>query len=83
MPTTATGLTDRAKHIARGLIKTRRATRGVLPSADAEFARLPTVSGGEFYWLAVDGSQVRRGNSFVGSVELQRGFVDAMARAGA
>jgi hypothetical protein len=83
MSTAATVLSDRARHIARGLIRTKRASRGTLPSADAEFAQLPTIPSGGFYWITVDGSRLMRGATFVGAVELQPGFAEQMARAGA
>jgi hypothetical protein len=73
----------RAHHIARGLMRTRRAIRGVMPHSDAEFVQLPTITAGGFYWIAVDGSRVLRGHSFIDAAELQPGFADRMERAGA
>jgi hypothetical protein len=82
MSATSTALTDRARNIARGLVLSGRANRRFGASEDGEFVRLARRAGGN-YWLAVDGARLLSGETIVDAEALQRGFVDAMARAGA
>jgi hypothetical protein len=68
----------RAKAIAVGLVRTGRAAKC---RAAAGFVR---VDGGEAtYWVSNDGARVLRGDMIDSAMELQRGFIEAMARAGA
>jgi hypothetical protein len=82
MVTTPTGLpiSPRAKAIAEGLIRTRRARHsGVL---DQGMIRLEGMIGG-YYWISFDGSRVLRGaDVWEDAEELQPKFIDAMERAG-
>jgi hypothetical protein len=49
----------------------------------AEFIRLEQrVAGGQFYWIACDGSEIRAGRGLVDAEPLQAGFVERMAVAG-
>jgi hypothetical protein len=76
---------SRAHAIMEGLRRTGR-TRKVSAAPDdglAEFIQLERTMPGTYYWIAVDGSEVRAGASFADAAELQPGFVAAMARAGA
>jgi hypothetical protein len=41
------------------------------------------ATAGNFYWIALDGSALLRGDTFDGAEELEPSFADAMARAGA
>jgi hypothetical protein len=76
-------ISDRAVHIARGLRATGRAVsrRGSF-EVDRRYVRLDRVRGA-YYWLALDGSRLMRGEEIDDLDELQPSFVDAMARAGA
>jgi hypothetical protein len=40
------------------------------------------ATAGNFYWIALNGSALLRGDTFDGADELQQSFADAMARAG-
>jgi hypothetical protein len=76
----------RASAIIRGLLRTCRARpRRLADTVDqsAEFIRLERVTGGQFYWIARDGSEVLAGRGLVDAEALQAGFVEKMARAGA
>ena len=71
-------LSPRAKQIAEGLVRTGRAS-------DARLFRTwlqLRATAGNFYWIALDGSALLRGDTFDGAEELQPSFADAMARAG-
>jgi len=71
-------LSPRAKQIAEGLVRTGRAS-------DARLFRTwlqLRATAGNFYWIALDGSALLRGDAFDGADELQQSFADAMARAG-
>ena len=72
-------ISPRAKAIADGLIRTDRAWKhGVY---DHGMLRLERRSGG-FYWIALNGSRVLRGNALLNADELQPNFTDAMQSAG-
>jgi hypothetical protein len=77
-------LSDRARCILAGLIKSGRAepllpgrqpvTRGML--------QLDHPRGGLHFWLAIDGSRLLRGRDVVEAEPLQEGFIAAMAKRG-
>ena len=69
----------RAKAIAEGLVRTGRASDQRLTSGHF---RLRANNGGGFYWIAVDGSRLLRGDELDGAEELQPKFVLAMVQAG-
>jgi hypothetical protein len=69
---------ERAMAIARGLIRSGRAS-GV--KTHSGYLRLPTENH-SFYWISVDGDRLFRGERRESAIELQRGFIDAMMRAG-
>ncbi len=76
-------ISSRAKAIAAGLVRTKRAKpqRGVFEHG---LLRLKSVSGG-YYWISFNGGRVLRGNELFGAEgaeELQPKFIDAMERAG-
>lgn len=73
------GPCDRAWAIAEGLIRTGRAERS---KETEKFIRVDGIKGA-CYWVAFDGNTILRGRSVTIADELQPGFVDAMARAGA
>ena len=73
-------ISPRAKAIADGLIRTDRA--GKHSVHDRGMLRLERRSGG-FYWIALNGSRVLRGNALFNADELQPNFIEAMAEAGA
>lgn len=69
----------RALAIARGLVRTGRAS-----DIEAQTGYLRVVGVRDhFYWITFDGVRVLRGGRRDFADELQPGFVDAMARAGA
>jgi hypothetical protein len=70
---------SRALTIARGLIRTGRASGSEVHGG---YLRV-TAADGSFYWIPFDGMRLLRGVICQRADELQRGFVDAMARAGA
>jgi len=72
-------MSERAAAIARGLVRTERAAKGI--GSDQGMLRLQCLSGG-FYWISPDGSDVLRGSTLVAADELQAKFRDAMERAG-
>jgi len=72
-------ISTRATAIARGLLRTERAT-GVI-SQEYGMLRVACASGGN-YWIEPDGSRVHRGKTLFSSDELQPKFIDAMVRAG-
>ena len=72
-------MSERATVIARGLVRTGRAAKGIRPGQD--MVRLQCLNGG-FYWISLDGSQVLRGSTLMAADELQAKFRDAMERAG-
>jgi hypothetical protein len=72
-------MSERATAIARGLVCTGRAAKGIRPGQD--MVRLQCLTGG-FYWISLDGSQVLRGSTLMAADELQAKFRDAMERAG-
>ena len=72
-------MSERAAAVARGLVRTGRATKGI--GSDQGMLRLQCLSG-DFYWISIDGSDVRRGSTLREADELQAKFTDAMERAG-
>lgn len=69
--------TNHALAIAEGLIRSGRA----LPKADrlGSVIRLETVrSSFDFYWLSIDGKELRRGRMLLEAEPLVPGFVEAM-----
>jgi hypothetical protein len=76
-------LSDRALCIVGGLIKTGRVA--VMPPGSMTFwrgyARLDRASGG-FFWLACDGTAIRRGRDVTESEALSDTFRHAMERIG-
>jgi hypothetical protein len=72
-------IAERAAAIARGLVRTERAAKGI--RSDQGMLRLECLSGG-FYWISFDGSGVLRGPTLREADELQAKFIDAMERAG-
>ena len=67
----------RAKQIAEGLIRTGRA------ASVAEHPDFLLVTGtGAQYWVSMNGAQVFKGDLPHRGNKIQRGFCDAMARAG-
>jgi len=67
----------RAQAIAVGLARTGRAAkfRGFAGFVRAE-------GGGAIYWISGDGTRVLRGDTIDSADELQRGFLEAMVKAG-
>jgi hypothetical protein len=66
-------LSPRAKQIAEGLVRTGRAS-------DARLFRTwlqLRATAGNFYWIAMNGSALLRGDTFDGAEELQPSFADA------
>lgn len=84
-PTTAkrtTPMSPRARQIARGLIRTDRASRGRGHPYDGALIRLDRCAGG-FFWIGADGDRVLRGHAVTDAAPPQPSFVEKMARAGA
>ena len=76
---TDAALSARARAIAEGLIRTKRAHyHGVF---DQGMLRLACRKGG-YYWISLDGSRVLRGKMLFEAEELQPKFIEAMERAG-
>jgi hypothetical protein len=72
-------ISQRARAIAEGLIRTDRAHhRGVIEHG---MLRLTNRKGG-FYWISLDGSRLLRGDELFGAEELQGKFRDSMERVG-
>lgn len=71
--------TDRAWAIAAGLVRTRRAATY---EAGDSFICAEGI-GVVRYWISADGDRLLRGRRLTDAEELQVGFIDAMARAGA
>ena len=71
--------TNRAWAIAAGLVRTRRAAT-YEPSNS--FIRAEGI-GAVRYWISADGDRLLRGHQLTDAEDLQAGFIDAMARAGA
>ena len=69
---------ERATTIARGLIRTRRATSTM--NLEQGMLRLGCRNGG-YYWVSLDGRRVLRGKAVFEADELQPKFGDAMGRA--
>jgi hypothetical protein len=76
------GASPRARAIAEGLVRTGRAydprTVGTYIRLRARVRR----AGWRFYWVAIDGGELLRGDARDMAEELQQTFVDAMAKAG-
>jgi hypothetical protein len=68
----------RAQAIAAGLVQTRRAS--ALRRTGA-YLQLRATAGG-YYWVAVHGDRLLRGDALDIADELQPSFADAMAKAG-
>ena len=79
IPLNDTAISTRARAIAEGLIRTRRA--GYSGVIDQGMLKLECTKGG-YYWISLDGSRVLRGSTIFEADELQRKFIDAMERAG-
>ena len=73
------GASARARAVANGLVRTKRAARRVI--ADRGTLRLACRKGG-YYWVSLDGNRLRRGKELFDAEELQPTFIDAMERAG-
>jgi hypothetical protein len=73
----------RALSIAKGLIRTKRASNSKEgeETTTSRFLRLRAIPGA-FYWISLDGRRVLRGDRPDRADELQPGFIDAMVRAG-
>jgi hypothetical protein len=69
---------ERAFAIARGLIRTQRSSEVEVAEG---YLRLPAGQD-DSYWISFDASHLLRGHWREFAEELQRGFIDAMARAG-
>jgi hypothetical protein len=67
----------RAQAIAAGLVRSGRAARSRVAG---NFIRAD--GGGAVYWVSRDGGRLLRGDVVDSADELQRGFIEAMARAG-
>jgi hypothetical protein len=68
----------RAQAIAAGLVRAGRATNYRV------FGNFVRADGaGATYWVSNDGMRVLRGDTIGGADEMQPGFLEAMARAGA
>jgi hypothetical protein len=76
----ADATSDRAKAIAKGLVRTERAARG--SKLIHGMLRLECHGGNDYYWIALDGSRLLRGRWLSETDELQPKFTDAMERAG-
>jgi hypothetical protein len=72
------GASLRARAIAEGLVQTGRAYD---PRTVGTHIRL-RARVGRFYWVAIDGSELLRGDALDMAEELQQSFADAMAKAG-
>ena len=75
------GASRRARAIAVGLVRTGRAYE---PRTIDTYIRLRARAGkaGRFYWVAVDGGELLRGDALDMAEELQQTFADAMANTG-
>jgi hypothetical protein len=71
------GASRRARAIAEGLVRTGRAYD---PRTVGTHIRLRARAGWRFYWVAVDGGELLRGDALDMAEELQQTFVDAMAK---
>ena len=72
-------ISERATRIVRGLIVSKRAV-GVI-TTEGGHLRLKCRAGG-YYWIGLDGWEVRRGETLTKADQLQPKFFDAMERAG-
>jgi hypothetical protein len=79
IPLNDTAISTRARAIAEGLIRTRRA--GYSGVIDRDMLKLECLSGG-FYWISLNGSRLLRGARLPTAEDLQPKFIDAMERAG-
>jgi hypothetical protein len=75
------GASRRARAIAVGLVRTGRAYD---PRKVGTHIRLRARAGraGQFYWVAIDGGDLLRGDALDMAEQLQQTFADAMAKAG-
>ena len=72
--TSADTISDRAKAVAKGLVRTERATSS--SKLIHGMLRIESHIGDDYYWIALDGSRLLRGKL------LSETFIDSMARAG-
>jgi len=79
IPLNDTAISTRARAIAEGLIRTRRA--GYSGVVDRGMVKLECLKGG-YYWISLDGGRLLRGAAVWEAEELQPKFIDAMERAG-
>jgi len=80
-----TRLSDRALAIVAGLARSGRIA--VMPPGSMTFwrgyGRLDRINGSGFYWVAADGSTLKRGARDPGEAdELSSGFIESMFRLG-
>ena len=73
------GISQKARALAEGLIRTGRATEA---RAMDGHLQLRAKSGGGYYWITADGSRLLRGDELEIAEELQQKFADSMVRAG-
>jgi hypothetical protein len=78
MPAAKPEVSDRARMIIEGLVRTGR---GSDPHIAGAYVRLRSKIGG-FYWVRLDGNRLLRGNNVQGAERLQQKFTEMMARAG-
>jgi hypothetical protein len=78
--TTETAISDRAKAIAKGLVRTERAAKG--SKLIHGMLRLECHNDVGYYWIALDGNRLLRGRWVSEAAELQPKFIDVMERAG-
>ena len=76
---TPTSPSPRARAVARGLIETGR---GIAMRPVGGFIRVRAESGAD-YWVSHSGNALLRGEAPETAEELQAGFVNTMAKAGA
>jgi hypothetical protein len=78
-------LSDRALAIVAGLVQSKKVAPMVPGSANMArgFMRLDRVGAeGIFYWIALDGSTLKRGRDLAEADDLAPGFVQSMERLG-
>jgi hypothetical protein len=77
-------ISSRALAVIRGLRRTGRAPNVVGAVSLVDDERLITLErlDGGFYFVSIDGLELRRGGDVVSAETIQNGFADAMARLG-
>jgi hypothetical protein len=78
-------ISSRALAVIRGLRRTARAPNVVGSVSlvdDHRWVTVDRVAGG-FFFVSIEGAELRRGDDLADADLLQAGFVDAMARVGA